>query len=156
MAIIRWDPGTDVQAIRSDFDRMVREMNRMFGNMFPVNSMAINQTGSDLCPPISVYQTHNEILIECELPGLEQKDVEVTTTRDSITISGEFKHRENLSEQDLLLNERTFGRFTRTLNLPEHINFEQTHASFRNGLLTITAPLAEEAQRKPRKIQIEG
>lgn len=156
MAIIRWDPSTDVQTIRSDFEHMMREMNRMFGKALPLNTMGNQQTTNEVCPAINVYQTNNQIMIECELPGLEQKDVEVTSTQESITIKGTFKRREDIDDQDVLLDERAFGKFTRILKFPANINFEQTHASFKNGLLTVTAPVAEESQKKPCKIQIEG
>lgn len=147
MAMIRWDPNMDMLNMRNQFERMVRDVDRMFGGVLPQRQTLI--------PTVEVYETENEIVIQCELPGLEQKDVDVVTTRDTVTISGELKRREGLKEEDCLLCERMYEKFSRTLNLPDPIDFDRTKASFKNGLLTITAPLAEGAKRRPHRIEIE-
>jgi HSP20 family protein len=147
MNLSRWESGQDVQNIRSQFENLFRNFDRMIGG----------QTRSEtLMPPVDVYINGNEVVIQCDLPGLEQRDVDVITTRDSITINGEFKRREDLKEEHCVECERCFGKFSRTIILPEAIDFDKTKATFKNGLLTITAPLVEGAKRRPHRITIEA
>jgi HSP20 family protein len=103
-------------------------------------------------PAVDVYQREHEMVVEAELPGLDLKDVEVSATEDSITIRGQSRFEREVKEENLFRSERRLGMINRTLELPNPIKPEETKASFKNGVLTILAPIAEGV--KPRKVQI--
>jgi Molecular chaperone (small heat shock protein) len=120
-----------------------------------INRMFEDVMGTSLnlgMPAVDVYQRDHEMVVEAELPGLDLKDVEVNATEDSITIRGQSRFEREVKEENLLRSERRLGMVNRTIDLPSPIKPEETRASFRNGVLTIHAPLAEGV--KPRKVQI--
>ncbi len=138
MALSRWEPTTGMRSLRD-------QINRMFEDVM----------GSSLnlgLPAVDVYQRDHEMVVEAELPGLDLKDVEVSATEDSITIRGQSRFEREVKEENLFRSERRLGMINRTLELPTPIKPEETKASFKNGVLTILAPIAEGV--KPRKVQI--
>lgn len=138
MALTRWEPTMGMRSLRD-------QINRMFEDVM----------GSGLnlgLPAVDVYQRDQEMVVEAELPGLDLKDVEVSATEDSITIRGQSRYAREVKEENLFRSERRFGMINRTLDLPTPIKPEETRASFKNGVLSIHAPLAEGV--KPRRVQI--
>jgi len=138
MALTRWEPTVGMRSLRD-------QINRMFED---VMGTSLNLG----LPAIDVYQRDHEMVVEAELPGLELKDVEVNATEDSITIRGQSRYEREVKEENLFRSERRLGMINRTIDLPTPIKPEETRASFKNGVLTIHAPLAEGV--KPRKVQI--
>lgn len=138
MALSRWEPSLNVRSLRD-------QINRMFEDVMGT-SMALG------IPPVDVYQKDNEMVVEAELPGLELKDVEVSATEDTITIRGQSKFERDIRDENMFRSERRLGLINRTIELPVPIKPEDTRASFKNGVLTIHAPIAENV--KPRKVQI--
>ena len=107
-------------------------------------------------PRIDVAETESEIVVAADLPGLDEKDVEVSLAGDLLTIKGE---RKTESEKRLLsyrINERTFGSFSRSIALPSGIDADAVHASFKNGVLTITIPKTQEAAREATRVAVKG
>ncbi|MNK79281.1 Spore protein SP21 [compost metagenome] len=138
MALTRWEPTMGMRSLRD-------QINRMFEDVMGT-SLNLGM------PAVDVYQRDHEMVVEAELPGLDLKDVEVNATEDSITIRGQSRFEREVKEENLLRSERRLGMVNRTIDLPTPIKPEETRASFRNGVLTIHAPLAEGV--KPRKVQI--
>jgi len=138
MALTRWEPTMGMRSLRD-------QINRMFEDVMGT-SLNLGM------PAVDVYQRDHEMVVEAELPGLDLKDVEVNATEDSITIRGQSRFEREVKEENLLRSERRLGMVNRTIDLPSPIKPEETRASFRNGVLTIHAPLAEGV--KPRKVQI--
>jgi HSP20 family protein len=107
-------------------------------------------------PRIDVAETETELVVAADLPGLEEKDVEVSLGGDLLTIRGE---RKTESEKRLLryrINERTSGSFSRTIALPSGVDAEAISASFKNGVLTITIPKTQEAAREATRVAVKG
>lgn len=138
----------------SPFLALQREMNRVFDEFF---------RGFDLppmprlgwaagWPQVEVSETDKEVRITAELPGLEEKDVEVTLNDGVLTLKGEKK----LESDGALYSERWHGQFQRSLELGPDVDPDKVTATFRNGVLTITAAKRPEAQREVKRIPING
>jgi HSP20 family protein len=93
--------------------------------------------------------------VTAELPGMSEKDVEVTFADNTLTISGEKKEEKEVKEENYHRRERSFGSFRRSFALPVEIDEGKIAASFRNGVMTIDLPKSKTAQKKAKKITIE-
>jgi HSP20 family protein len=101
-------------------------------------------------PAVNVYQDKDRFTVVVELPGLKKEEIEISLHDDTLTIAGERK-REESSEQEFL-TERLYGKFQRSLTLPTAVDAETVKASYKDGLLQVELPKAEEA--KPKQIEV--
>jgi len=125
-----------------EFNRLYREMNRLFGEY----------CGGGSYPPVNLWSDDNEAVVSAHLPGIDPKDVNIAVENDVLVIEGERK-AETPGESDVQVRrERPMGRFSRKLQLPFEIESETVAARYENGLLNIRLPRREAT--KPRKIQI--
>lgn len=144
MAIKRWEPGTDIEAMRRQMESL---MGRFFGRI---------EGGQGFLPNVEVFTTDNEVVVNAELPGMRPEDVTVEVNEDAIHLYGENKTEQEVKEDNYYRSERSFGRFDRVIALPEPIKDDQARATFKNGLLSIRAPLAHHRQpENARKVQIQ-
>lgn len=104
-------------------------------------------------PAIEVTEDDNAYKITAELPGLEQKDIEVTVTGDMLTLKGEKRYEKE--EKDRHMSERAYGSFQRSFTLPDVIERENIAADLSKGVLTITLPKSAEAQKPEKKVEIQ-
>lgn len=147
MAMQRWEP-------LSELDQMKRRMERMFDQFIGPRLQGL--PGMTYVPNVEVYETDKDLIINVELPGLDPKNVNVEISADSVYISGETKQETEIQEDTYYRSERMFGEFKRTIPLPDQIKDQEAKATFKNGLLTIRAPLATEQKRhRPHKVTIE-
>ncbi|WP_018182165.1 Hsp20/alpha crystallin family protein [Kaistia granuli] len=141
------------------FVSLQRGMNRLFEDMFTTAGMpaagAERQEGGALMPQINVSETDKEIRITAELPGVAEKDVEVTLDDDMLTIRGEKRMEQKEERENYHFVERSFGRFTRSIRLPQSILRDQVRANVENGVLTVVLP-KNAAQEKTRHIPVGG
>ena len=107
-------------------------------------------------PRSDVVETEEGIEVTLELPGLEQKDVEVTLTDDMLTVKGEKKVEKQDSKKGYYLSERSYGAFHRSIPMPPGVDTEKAEAVFRNGVLTVKLPQSEEARAKSRRIDVKS
>ncbi len=135
-----------------------REMNRLFDDVF--RGFDLPSFGTERLldpatgwPNIEVSETDKDIKVSAELPGLEQKDVEVELTNDVLAIRGEKKTE--TEDKDRLFSERYYGRFERRIPV-DNIEEDKVSASFKNGVLTVTLPKSATAQPKAKRIAING
>lgn len=143
---------------RDPFFSLQREMNRLFDDAFrgfggPTGPA--QQPGGVLEARINVSETNGELRISAELPGVDEKDVEVTLDGDLLTIRGEkkFEQERGGDKERYHFVERAYGSFQRAVQLPYSVNSEDVRAEFHNGVLTLTLPKTEQQQRT-RKIPI--
>ena len=138
----RWEPFrvSDIQT----------EVNRLFDSL--VGHPATTD-GRGWAPPVDMYATKDDLVLTLELPGVSEKDVTVTITGDLLTVKGERRFEQQMKEQDLLHVERTFGKFERLIQLPMAVQSDRVKASYRDGVLEIRLPKAEEL--KPKEIKID-
>ncbi len=147
MSLARWDPFTELRRMREDLDR--------FFGAGPSTSLA-TWMGETVAPPIDVYEQDNNIMVKANLPGLRKEDINITATDDSISLSGESRREEEAKEGGFYRRERQMGKFFRTIPMPAEINPDQVKASFKDGVLEISAPKAAEEKAKEKKVQIES
>jgi HSP20 family protein len=103
-----------------------------------------------------VSETDNEIKVAADLPGMDEKNVEVLVADDLLTIRGEKKAEHEEKERDYRLMERASGTFSRFIRLPFSVEPSQIQATFKNGVLTVTIPKPKEAQDKVHRIEVKA
>jgi len=152
MAMERWRPfGTMDRWEPFRVSDIQSEVNRLFDNFFgrPATGTA---TGRTWLPPVDMYTTNDDLVLNVELPGVDENDVNVSITGDLLTIKGERRFENQAKEQDVLHIERTYGKFERMIQLPMAVQADRVKATYQDGLLEIKLPKAEEL--KPKEIKI--
>jgi HSP20 family protein len=151
MNIVRYQryPQSDLSVALDRLANMREEMDRMFESPFgsffrPLASL------SRWTPAVDVYQDKDQFTVHAELPGLKKEEIEISLHGDTLTIAGERKHHGNADQG--FRTERFFGKFQRSLTLPAAVNAEHVKATYKDGILTVVLPTAEEA--KPKQIEV--
>jgi len=146
---------------RSDpFHAMQREMHRMFEDAwhnFDLPAFGAGNGGiADITPKVDVSETKKDIQVTAELPGMEEKDVEVTFADGLLTIHGEHKAETEEKDEDkqYYVRECSYGTFRRVLSVGDRVDEGKIKASFKNGKLKVVLPKSKEAKDKTRKIPI--
>jgi len=111
-----------------------------------------NQLLSGWTPALDVYEQKENIVVRAELPGMRREEIEVSLHENTLSISGERKHEETHKDHEVYRSERFFGRFQRSVTLPTMVAGDKVKAQYKDGLLTVTLPKAEEA--KPKHIDV--
>jgi len=146
MAITRYNPFRDLMTLSERLNKMFDE------GMLPATSEDEFLTGAWV-PAVDIYETENEIVIKAEVPGMSEKDVEVTVENNMLTIKGERKFEEEVKKENYHRIERAYGTFQRSFQLPATVNVNKITAEQKDGILTIRLPKKEE--QKPKKINIK-
>ena len=146
MAIVKWSPLKEIEEIRKEMDRLFEEF------LSPVRRRRAVTTEGVISPNVDIFERGREVVIQVELPGVNKDEVDLTITDDRLIIKGEIKKPEGISEDDYILNERSYGPFSRTVNLPTDVDKSSVKANIKNGLLEIVVLRKEES--KPREIKI--
>jgi HSP20 family protein len=127
-----------------------RELDRLFDDFLPADMLVGNRA---LQPDIEVKETNDSFTVTAELPGIDQKDLQVSLDDNVLTIRGE--KRQERHEQERHYTERTYGRFERRIALEREIQADKIEARFKNGVLTVTLPKNPSAQARQRNIEIK-
>jgi HSP20 family protein len=131
---------------------MQDRMNRIWGSVYDRGRDDVTSRGSWL-PPVDIYETPaHEIVLKAEAPGLKREDIDLTVENNTLTIRGERKKDDAVSEDQYHRVERSFGPFSRSFTLPSTVDAGRVRAEYRDGVLTVTLPMREEA--RPRQIQV--
>ncbi|TVR99975.1 MAG: Hsp20/alpha crystallin family protein [Rhodospirillales bacterium] len=157
--LIPWSRGRDLAPGREGVEHPLvafqREMDRLFEDFWrEVPGFA--RTGGAVAPRMDVSEDEKEIVIKAELPGLEEKDVEILLSDNMLTIRGEKRAEHEESERGYTYRERSFGSFRRAIPLDADVLEDKVDASFKNGVLTVVLPKSPQAQAKTRKIAIKA
>jgi HSP20 family protein len=136
------------------FTTFRREVDRLFEDFFGGGRALASPLfgGHGVTPSIDMAETDTEVIITAELPGLEEKDFQVTVSGDVLTIKGEKKAEHEQTNGDTRYMERRYGAFSRSLRLPFAIGEEKVDAQYNKGILTIRLPKPAELQKPARKI----
>jgi HSP20 family protein len=163
-SLIPWREKSQTPANQEDFfDPMVtfrREVDRMFDDFLngfgrsTLRSMANGWQG--VTPVIDVAETEKDMVITAELPGVSEREVEVTLAGDILTIKGEKKAEQEQKNGDATYVERRFGSFSRSLRLPFEVKDEKVDAKYDKGVLTIRVPKPAEIQNAVRRIEVKA
>src|SRR5437764_11409903 len=133
-----WDPFRDFQ----------REVGRLFESMEPVQRWRVAR----VVPPINLYDAGETYILTAQLPGVGPEEVDLSITGETLTIRGDRKRSDGVPEESYRRQERHFGRWTRTVTLPDRVDGAKVSASFANGVLTVTLPKSEAS--RPRHISV--
>jgi HSP20 family protein len=151
MAVERWRPfGTSMDRWGSVAD-IQTEVNRLFDNFFGRPAPAAG--GRMWTPAVDLYETNDDLVLTMELPGVRDKDVAVSITGDLLSVKGERRFEQDAKEHQLLHIERVYGKFERLVQLPFPVQADKVKAAYRDGVLEIRLPKAEEV--KPKEIKVD-
>lgn len=146
MAIVRWDPFRDLISIQ---DRM----NRLFEQTLARTREEEGSAASTWMPAVDIYETPDQVVMKAELPGLTREDIEINVRDNTLSLRGQRKFEKDVKEENYLRIERAYGSFQRSFTLPVTIQQDKIKAVFRDGVLELTLPKAEEA--RPQQIKID-
>jgi len=142
------------------FSAMRREIDRLFDDLWRFPYMASPNLAPSVqsftAPAIDVVEKPNEYEIKAELPGMDDKNIEVKCAEGTLTIKGEKTEEKEEKDKSYFVSERRFGSFQRSFRLPESVDTEKIEAKFKNGLLTLTLPKKPDAQKNEKKIEVKA
>lgn len=139
-----WSPFDQLFSIRNEINRLF-ESPQQNGGSDVFNTWA---------PALDLYEDKDALVLRAELPGLKKEDIDISLHENVVSISGERRNEKKYEGGETSREERFFGRFTRSLKLPKSVDPAGVKAVYKDGVLTVTLPKAEEA--KPRQIEIKG
>jgi len=145
---VRQEGEHPIQVLQQDMNRLFDEFFRGFG-LTPFFS-AFGEQWDVFSPRVDVVENDKTIEVSVELPGMDEKDVNVTVSRDALTVSGEKREEREDRGRNYYHMERSYGSFRRSIPLPCEINTDKAEAIFKNGVLTITLPKTTEARAHKR------
>jgi HSP20 family protein len=143
--LVRWDPFAEFSSLR-------RAMDRLFEDYAPTRSG--RGEGAELTFPVDLSETENEVIVKAVLPGIKPEDVDLTVNEGVLTVRGESRSETTEEKENFYRREIRYGSFARSLPLPTRVKQEEAEAEFKDGILTIHLPKAEEA--RPKTIKIKG
>src|SRR6201997_5586476 len=141
--LTRWDPFRE-------FTTLQDRMNRLFRDSFGDREEAL--TTSTFAPPVDVYEDEHSVTLKIEVPGIEEKDIDVRIENNTLAVHGERKFEKEEKEENFRRVERQYGSFTRSFTLPNTVDSDKVSANYDKGVLKIT--LAKKAEAKPKQIKV--
>jgi HSP20 family protein len=151
--LTRWEPFGGLRRRRNlfgDLTDMQQEMNRLFDEFFGERRTGMSE--GQWIPAVDVSENESEMVLRAELPGMTNDDIEVNLQDNVLTLKGEKKQEKKEDKENFHRLERSYGSFTRSFSLPAGVKQEDIKATFKDGILEISLPKAEE--EKPQKIAI--
>jgi HSP20 family protein len=146
--LTRWEPLREFSAMQ---DRMNR-MNRLFRESYSPEGPEEALTTTSYAPPVDIYEDEHNITLKLEVPGIDEKDIDVRIENTTLTVHGERKIEKEEKEENFRRVERQYGAFTRSFTLPSSVDPGQVSADYEKGVLKIK--LAKKAEAKPKQIKV--
>src|SRR5678815_4011597 len=137
---------------RRDFSTLQDRINRIFQESVNRGGSDEALTTSNLAPPVDVYEDEHNITLKIEVPGIDEKDINVSIENNTLTVHGERRFEKDEKEENFHRVERMYGSFTRSFTLPNTVDLEQVSAHYEKGVLKIR--LAKKAEAKPKLIKV--
>jgi len=150
------------QPFRSEFDRLFDRLSGSFGipslrRMFDLEPAWRWDTSLNFtAPAVDVSEDDKSYKITAELPGLDEKNIDVTVSGDTLVLKGEKREEKEEKEKNRYMSERSYGAFQRAFSLPEGVDRDKIAANFAKGILTVTLPKTTEAQKQQKKIEVKS
>jgi HSP20 family protein len=153
MNLLRWQtPGLTAWSSFDGLSTLRNEIDRLF--QAPLGELArTSHLLRGAGPALDIFEDKDSFVVKAELPGMKKEDINVSLHDGSLSISGERKNETKSEGTEVYRAERFFGRFQRTVNLPSQVAADKISAEYKNGILTVTLPKAEEA--KPKQIDVQ-
>jgi HSP20 family protein len=146
MAITRWDPFRDVIALQNRVNSLFREMNDGDSPL----------TTASFVPAVDVYEDAKKVVLKLEVPGIDEKDLDIRVENNTLTVKGERKLEKEEKEENFHRIERRYGSFYRAFTLPSTVDTENVQASYNAGVLKLELNKKAEAQPKQIKVNVGG
>lgn len=160
MALMKRNPAQEMTWWNNDFlpfsnNRFFqRNMNQMLNDFFRGDALANESIfGSEWKPAVDIAENSDSYIIKVELPGMSKDDVKISLEKNTLTIRGEKKHEEEKKDHNYHRTERSYGMFERSFTIPGSIKADSVDAHYKDGVLTLTLPKADEA--KPTMIKVK-
>lgn len=147
-----WHP---LSTWRREVDRLFEDFPWRRSREFDVDPFLRGELSLAKAPAVDIAEKEKEYEITAELPGMEEKNIDVKFANGMLTIKGEKKEEKEEKEKDYYLSERRFGSFQRSFTVPEGVDTDKIDASFKNGVLTVILPKSKEAQKREQNIEIK-
>ena len=158
-ALQAWRP---FESLRREVDRLFEEFDRnswrspFRRSAFDIEPFWRRELSWGAAPAVDIVEKDNAYEVMAEVPGLEEKDIEVTFANDVLTIKSEKQEEKEEKKKNYYLHERHFGSFERSFRVPEGVDTDKIAASFKKGVLTVTLPKKPEAQKPAKKIEVKA
>jgi HSP20 family protein len=141
--LTRWDPYRELSALQNRMSRLFEEQ---YGNREE------SLTAGAFVPPVDIYEDEHSVQLKLEVPGIDEKDLDVKVENNVLTITGERKFEKEEKEENFRRVERRYGSFIRTFTLPSTVSTEDIKADYEHGVLKVR--LAKRAEAKPKSIKV--
>jgi len=146
--LTRWDPFREFSTMQERMNRMDRLFRESYSPEGPEEAL----TTTSFAPPVDIYEDEHTIALKLEVPGIDEKDIDVRIENNTLTVHGERKMEKEEKEENFRRVERQYGSFTRSFTLPTAVDTGQVSANYDNGVLKIK--LAKKAEAKPKQIKV--
>src|SRR5712671_1344359 len=146
--LTRWEPFREFSTLQDRMNRLFRETQG--------NSQDEALTSSSFAPAVDVYEDEHNVTLKIEVPGIDEKDIDIRVENNLLTVHGERKIEKEEKEENYRRVERQYGSFTRTFTLPNTVDTENVQANYDKGVLKITLPKKAEAKPKQIKVNVSG
>ena len=143
--LTRWEPFREFATLQDRMNRLFRESFNDAGRDEPL-------TTSTFAPAVDVYEDEHQVTLKIEVPGIDEKDIDVRVENNTLTVHGERKIEKEEREENYRRVERQYGAFTRTFTLPTTVDTENVSATYDKGVLKIALP--KKAEAKPKQIKV--
>jgi HSP20 family protein len=153
-----------VPAERHPFENLRREIDRLFDDFrgwpfgraaFDMEPFWRSEAGWSKAPAVDIVEKDKAYEITAELPGLDERNIDVKLSDDVLTITGEKREEKEEKKTDYHVSERRYGSFQRSFTVPSGVDTDKIEANFKNGILTISLPKSAQAQKSEKKIDIK-
>src|SRR6201988_959659 len=145
--LTRWEPFREFSTMQDRLNRL----NRLFRESYSPEGPEEALTTTSYAPPVDIYEDEHNIALKMEVPGIDEKDIDVRIENNTLTVHGERKIEKDEKEENFRRIERQYGEFTRSFTLPSSIDPGQVSAQYDKGVLKIN--LAKKAEAKPKQIK---
>jgi HSP20 family protein len=145
MAITRWDPFREVVALQNRVNSLFRDFNEDADSPLVAASFT---------PPVDVYEDNQKVVLKLEVPGIEEKDLDIRVENHTLTVKGERKFEKEEKEENFHRIERRYGSFYRAFTLPNTVDTENVEAKYNAGVLKLELKKKPEAQPKQIKVNV--
>jgi HSP20 family protein len=146
--LTRWEPFRELSTMQDRINRM----NRLFRESYSPEAPEEALTTTSYAPPVDIYEDEHNIVLKLEVPGIDEKDIDVRIENTTLTVHGERKIEKEEKEENFRRIERQYGEFTRSFTLPSSVDAAQVTAHYDKGVLKIN--LAKKAEAKPKQIKV--
>jgi HSP20 family protein len=144
MPIIRWEPFREVNSLQSRVNSLLRNL----------NSENETVSAARFVPPVDIYEDEKKVVLKLEVPGVEEKDLQVSVENQTLTVRGERKFESEEKEENFHRIERRYGSFYRSFTLPTTVDTENVDAKYNTGVLRVE--LTKKAEAQPRQIKVKA